>query len=83
MSPDSYMAALAADYFGDEIEAEEFCLSYLPTAEVLCQLSYHQLEKHPRLVPFNDQCHPESDRVFYDYSRDESWFIVNYEEFTS
>ena len=80
---DSYLQSLAEDYFGDEGEAAEFVDTNVYSNELCYKLYSGRFDIEPKLVNFNGQCSPESDRVFYNRGEDNLYYIVNWEQYTN
>lgn len=80
---DSYLQSLAEDYFGDEDEAQEFVDTNVYSNELAYKLYSGRFDIEPKLVDFNGQCSPESDRVFYNRGEDNLYYLVNWEQYTN
>lgn len=80
---DSYLQSLAEDYFGDEDEAQEFVDTNVYSNELAYKLYSGRFDIEPKLVDFNGQCSPESDRVFYNRGEDNLYYLANWEQYTN
>ena len=80
---DSYLQSLAEDYFGDEDEAAEFVDTNVYSNELAYKLYSGRFDIEPKLVDFNGQCSPESDRVFYNRGEDNLYYLINWEQYTN
>lgn len=80
---DSYLQSLAEDFFGDEDEAQEFVDTNVYSNELAYKLYSGRFDIEPKLVDFNGQCSPESDRVFYNRGEDNLYYLANWEQYTN
>ena len=79
----AYLQSLAEDYFGDEDEAQEFVDTNVYSNELAYKLYSGRFDIEPKLVDFNGQCSPESDRVFYNRGEDNLYYLVNWEQYAN
>lgn len=85
MSLETYLLSLAEDYFGseDEEEAADFVDTNVYSNELCYKLYSGRFDIEPKLVIFDGQCHPESERVFYNRGEDTLYYLVNWEQYTN